>query len=195
MPSDDRRRRQATYQDLLQVPDTLVAEIVDGELFASPRPAPRHAWVTTALLGDLEAPFNRGRGGPGGWTILIEPELHLGADILVPDLAGWRLERQPHLPDEAYFSLPPDWLCEVLSLSTGRLDRLKKLPVYAREGVSSVWLVDPLQQTLEVLQLECGHWVVAGTHGGQHSARIPPFDAIAIELRWLWPDAFTRSGG
>lgn len=128
--------RPATYEDLLQIPDHLVAEIVDGELHTSPRPAPRHADAATGLSAALRAPFDRGRGGPGGWRILIEPELHLGSEVLVPDAAGWRRERLPRLPETAHLTLAPDWICEVVSPSTAALDRGAKLRSYAHEGVS-----------------------------------------------------------
>jgi Uma2 family endonuclease len=180
--------RPATYDDLLAVPEHLVAEIVDGELHASPRPAPRHATTSSALGMILGPPFGQGRNGPGGWRIIDEPELHLAADVLVPDLAGWRRERMPRLPEVAYFPLAPDWLCEVLSPSTARLDRSKKLAVYARERVPHVWLVDPLARTLEVLVLESGRWSILATHAGADVVRVPPFEAIDLELNLLWDD-------
>jgi Uma2 family endonuclease len=182
------RRPAATYEDLLAVPDHLVAEILDGELYTSPRPAPRHADASTGLGGALRGPFDRGRGGPGGWRILGEPELHLGRDVIVPDLAGWRRERLPRLPDEAHFSMAPDWVCEVLSPSTAAIDRVKKLTIYARESVSHVWLVDPLAQTLEVLRLDAGRWTLVGTWAGAESIRAEPFDALDLDLTLLWDD-------
>jgi Uma2 family endonuclease len=182
----DRSRPAATYEDLLKVPDHLVAEIVDGELYATPRPAPRHAAASSGLGGALHGPFDRGRGGPGGWRILDEPELHLGADVIVPDLAGWRRERLPVLPDEAYFSLAPDWICEVLSPSTAALDRVRKLRIYSREHVSHAWLVDPILQTLEVLWLEHARWTIATTWSGSDVVRAEPFDAIDLDLTLLW---------
>src|SRR5436190_1672707 len=136
MAQPDRRVRPATYDDLLKVPEHLVAEILDGDLYASPRPAPRHAVASSGVGGALYGPFDRGRGGPGGWRILFEPELHLGHDVVVPDLAGWRRERLPRLPEAAFFSIAPDWVCEVLSPSTAAMDRVKKITIYAREGVS-----------------------------------------------------------
>ncbi len=179
-------RRRATYDDLLKVPDHLVAEIVDGDLHTSPRPAGRHSVATSGLGGQIWSPFDRGRGGPGGWWILDEPELHLREDVLVPDLAGWRRERLPAIPDTAYFTLAPDWACEVLSPSTERLDRVRKLPVYSREGVQHVWLVNPAARTLEVLRLEAGRWVVAATYGGDDPVRAEPFAAIELDLGALW---------
>lgn len=181
------RKRAATYADLEALPEHLVGEIVDGELFVSPRPAIPHASATTALTGELVGPFQFGRGGgPGGWWILDEPELHLGADVLVPDLAGWRKERMPARPRTAAIELPPDWACEVLSPSTAVLDRTRKQDVYARVGVRHLWLVDPIARVLEVLRLEDGRWVVAATHGDLDKARIEPFDAIELDLALWW---------
>lgn len=181
-------RRQATYEDLLKVPDILIAEIVDGELVTSPRPAFPHAQVTSAVNQDL-GPFSRrpgGPGGPGGWWILFEPELHLGADILVPDLAGWRRERMPALVDEPYSTLAPDWVCEVVSPSTALLDRERKMPIYARERVSHLWLIHPSLKTLEGYRLEDQHWVVASSHVGTDSARVEPFEAVELDMSRWW---------
>ncbi|MFN2446024.1 MAG: Uma2 family endonuclease [Vicinamibacterales bacterium] len=191
MSQPGRARRAATYEDLLQVPDRFVAEIIAGELYTSPRPAPRHADASSGLGGALRGPFDRGRGGPGGWRILAEPELHLAADVVVPDIAGWRRERLPRLPETAYFASAPDWICEVVSPSTAVLDRIKKLAIYAREGVEHAWIVDPLAQTLEALQLERGRWTIVATGHGQGGVRLPPFDAMELDLSLLWeePDA------
>ena len=186
------RSRPATYDDLRKLPEHVVGEIVGGELFASPRPAAPHALASSAIGGDLNGPFGRrpgGPGGPGGWWILDEPELHLGGDVLVPDLAGWRRERLPRIADTIAFTLAPDWLCEVLSPSTARLDRLRKLPRYAEAGVAHVWLVDPIARTVEVYQLEGGRWVLLGPHGDEtEPVRIPPFCEIAIDLSRWWLD-------
>ena len=179
----------ATYEDLAAVPEHLVAEILDGVLYTSPRPAPRHALAHSGLGALLMPPFHFGRGGPGGWTILIEPELHLGPDVLVPDVAGWRRERMALLPSTAYFPTAPDWLCEVISPSTAAIDRTKKLSIYAREGVAHVWLVDPLARTLEVLGVEGGRWLILATHGDREVIDAQPFDAIGLELGLLWDDA------
>jgi Uma2 family endonuclease len=181
-------RRQATYEDLLQVPNILVAEIVDGELMTSPRPASPHARAASILGRDLD-PFDQDPGsprGPGGWWVLFEPELHFGADILVPDLAGWRRERMPALENVPYFELAPDWVCEVVSPATVRLDRIRKMPIYARERVGSLWLVDPLAKTLEVYRLEGVRWVVVGTYGGMESVRAEPFEDVAFDLSRWW---------
>ena len=190
-----RRTRPATYDDLLAVPSHLVAEILDGELHTSPRPAPRHADAATGLGGALRGPFDRGRGGPGGWRILGEPELHLGRDVVVPDIGGWRRARLPQLPDQAYVEVAPDWICEVLSPSTAAIDRVKKLTIYAREGVGHAWLVDPIDQTLEVLALEGSRWVLVATYAGADVVRAEPFDAIDLDLTLLWEDPSPAGAG
>ena len=179
-------KKGATYADLYDVPDNFIAEMFDGDLYASPRPAIPHSHAAFALSGQLFEPFHSGRHGPGGWVILYEPELHFGKDVLVPDLAGWRRERLPEAPDAAYITLAPDWVCELLSPSTEALDRGKKLRRYAREHVAHVWLVDPLLQTLEVLSLESGRWTVLAVHKGGAGVRVAPFDAIELELGALW---------
>ena len=180
-------QRRATYQDVLDAPPHRVAEIIDGVLYTQPRPASSHALATSSLGSDLSAPFQFGRGGPGGWWIIDEPELHLGEDVLVPDLAGWRRERMPDYPDVAYFTLPPDWVCEVLSASTRRIDLHGKRPIYAREGVALLWLVDPVDRTLEAFELRAGEWVLIATAEDDALVRIRPFEAITFSLGDLWP--------
>ena len=184
-------RRQATYEDVLAVPEHSVGEIVGGELVVSPRPPMQHAGVATALGATLLPPFQFGDGGgPGGWRIFFEPELHLKDDIVVPDLAGWRLEQMPTPPTDTFVTLAPDWVCEVVSPSTGRHDRTKKLPIYARAGVTHLWLIDPLAQTLEVYRLDAGFWVLLATHGGDETIRAVPFEAATVDLSRLWGRVF-----
>lgn len=187
MPADAARKR-ATYQDVLDAPAHLVAELVRGVLHTNPRPAIPHARVSSRLGGELDGPFDRGRGGPGGWILVDEPELHLGEDVLVPDLAGWRRERLPQLPNAAHFELAPDWVCEVLSPSTMRLDRSEKLTVYAREHVGHVWLLDPVVRLLEVLRLQGARYEIHETFTDDQTARAAPFDAVPLELASLWAD-------
>ena len=190
VPEEERRR--ATYEDLCAVPDHFVAEILDGELVVSPRPAPPHAVASSSMGGDLVGRFGRqkGGGGPGGWWILDEPELHFGEDVLVPDLAGWRRERLPVMPETAYFALAPDWACEVLSPGSARHDRMRKMSVYAREEVAHVWLVDPLERLLEVYRLEAGRWLRVAAHAGDVAVRAEPFDAVELDIgEWWLPEA------
>jgi Uma2 family endonuclease len=180
--------QRATYADVLAAPPHMIAEIIDGELRLSPRPAGWHSSVASSLGEELGPPFKRGRGGPGGWLILDEPELHLGEDILVPDLAGWRRERMPHVPDQAYFTLAPDWICEVLSPSTEKTDRAEKLAIYAAAGVMHAWLVHPRNRTLEAMRLHEGKWLTLAVHRDDQKVRVEPFDAIELELSVLWAD-------
>ena len=179
-------KKDASYADLVAVPENFVAEILGGELYASPRPIFSHARVASALAVLLGGPFRFGINGPGGWLIVAEPELHLGADVLVPDLAGWRVERISRVPDAPYPTLVPDWVCEVLSPSTETIDRTKKLKIYGRERVGHTWLIDPLLQTLEVLRLQGRGWSLRATHEGGPSVRVEPFDAIELDLGRVW---------
>jgi Uma2 family endonuclease len=179
--------RPATYEDLLAVPEHLVGEIIDGELLTSPRPSARHAAVTSALGVDLGSAFGRNnRGGPGGWVLLDEPELHLVGQVLVPDLAGWRRERMPEIPDAAFFELPPDWGCEVLSPATAARDRTRKMHHYAAARVSHVWLLDPALRTLEVFRLDAEGWRLVLSVAGDTTVRAEPFDAVDLDLSAIW---------
>lgn len=182
------KRRPATYADYAAVPDHQVAELIHGTLYVFPRPAPKHARAATRLTIEIGGPFDLGRGGPGGWHILDEPELHLEREQpMIPDLAGWRVERMPELPEEAYFTLPPDWVCEVLSPSTEIHDRETKMPIYAAHGVRFAWLLDPIAKRLEVFTLaEIGRWSRPTTYEGAARARAAPFDAIELDLSVLW---------
>jgi hypothetical protein len=182
------RGRAATYQDVLDAPPNMVAEIVRGALHLHPRPASRHAFAGTSLGGEIHPTFHSGRDGPGGWWILFEPELHLGGDVLVPDLAGWRRERMPEFPDTPWFDLAPDWVCEVLSPGTRRLDLTEKREAYGAAGVAHLWLVDPLARTLEAFARRDGAWVLDAALKDDDEVRVRPFDAVAFSLATLWPD-------
>jgi len=178
--------QDATYADLLRVPEHLVAEILNGKLHTHPRPAPKHALSASAVSGELYGPFHKGSGGPGGWWIIIEPELHLSRSVIVPDLAGWRRERMPAMPDTAWFELAPDWVCEILSPSTAQTDRSIKMPLYAEHNVAHLWLVDPEIRTLEAYALENGRWTLVNTLKEDDQACLPPFAEIGFPLAALW---------
>lgn len=180
-------KRPATYEDLLRAPDGLVAEIVDGEVVTSPRPAIRHAAAASSVQSGLFAVFDRrGGGSPGGWVILSEPELHVVDQILVPDLAGWRTESMPVLPDTPFADVAPDWLCEVLSPGTMALDRTRKMHHYARAAVAHLWLLDPQPETLEVYRLEGTNWTLVTSVAGSVKVRAEPFDAVELDLARVW---------
>jgi Uma2 family endonuclease len=179
-------KRPATYADLEALPPHVVGEILTGELYASPRPAIPHAWASSRLGGLLLGAFDLATKGPGGWTLLDEPELHLGPDVLVPDVAGWRRERLPAPPRLAALKLAPDWVCELLSPSTEARDRVLKLPIYAREGVEFVWLVDPDVRTLEVFHLTGPHYTLLASYAENAPVRAEPFATLEFSLGVLW---------
>ena len=166
----------------------MVAELVEGALHLHPRPASRHALAGSVLGAELSMPFQRGRGGPGGWWIIDEPELHFGSDVLVPDIAGWRRERMPAFPDVPWTELAPDWVCEVLSPGTRRFDLTDKRRLYAAAGVAHLWLVDPIARTLEAFALQDGRWVLLAALKDDEAVSLAPFDAISFPLSSLWPD-------
>lgn len=178
--------RRAVYADVEALPPHITGQIIDGELFTHARPSLEHSETASVLGMDLGGPFDRGRGGPGGWWIRDEPELHFGADVLVPDLAGWRRDRVATPPSGPFMTIAPQWLAEVLSPSTAGIDRVRKLPVYLREGVEHVWLLDPIARTLEVLRRVDDAWTLAGTYGDVQLVRAEPFGAIELDLSALW---------
>lgn len=179
-------KKPATYADVEALPEHLIGEIIDGELIVSPRPRPSHARVEAGISADLVGPFDRGSGGPGGWWILPEPELRLESHVLVPDVAGWRRERLPALPETAFIELTPDWVCEVLSPSTAKIDRTRKVGVYGAQGVEHLWLVDPASRILEVYRRTDRTWLIAGIYADDARARIEPFTEIELDLGAWW---------
>lgn len=170
----------ATFADLADVPETMVGQLIDGEVLVLPRPALPHAQTASNVLTDLNTRFGRSRP-PGGWVLLIEPELHLGPDALVPDIAGWRRSRLPELPAEPFLTLAPDWVLEILSPSTASVDRVSKARIYAREGVQWLWFIDPLAGTVEVNRLEHGRWLQLSTFSRREPVRAEPFDEVEFD--------------
>ena len=183
------RNRPVSYQDVLDAPEGMRAEILDGELVMQARPMPPHDFTYGALNEILRSDFQRGRGGPGGWWIVAEPELHFGDRnfrTIVPDLAGWRKERMPVIDPDARYPVVPDWVCEILSPSTARSDRMKKMPIYADVGVKHLWLADPANRSLETYELRAGQWTLLATYGDEGEAAILPFEAVPLPLAELW---------
>jgi Uma2 family endonuclease len=177
----------ATYQDVLAAPPHLTAELIDGALVTQPRPTLRHG-VAAKLLGyTLTGPFQIGRGGPGGWVFVDEPELRLVGQVVIPDLAGWRRERFPADLDLVGATAAPDWVCEVISPGSERTDKGRKRLIYAEAGISHYWLLDPRAQLLEAFTLEGGRWVVAGVAEPGLDVSLPPFDAITFPFTDLFP--------
>jgi Uma2 family endonuclease len=188
MNTHARQSRPATYQDVIDAPPTMVAEIAGGRLHLHPRPASRHARATFIIAGQLHGPFQSGPGAPDGWHFAIEPELHFGDDVLVPDLAGWRRERMPVYPDAPFFTLAPDWACEILSPSTRRFDVTEKRALYGANGVAHLWMVDPEARTLETFKLGPGGWLVGAAFKEGDDVRALPFETLTVPLNALWPD-------
>lgn len=185
------------YQQLQRLPDHLTGQIIAGELVVSPRPTIPHANAETDIAADLRVRFGRRSGGsgfPGGWLILIEPELHLGDDVLVPDIAGWKRETLPHLPRAANIDVTPDWVCEVLSPRTAKQDRNQKARCYHRAGVTWRWLIDPELQTLEIYRREGDFWTLIGIYEGDSVVRAAPFDAVELDMSPWWEGFAPETG-
>jgi len=178
--------RAASYDDILRLPEHVTGEILVGQLHTQPRPTSRHSHVELGLGRELSGPFDRGAGGPGGWVILLEPELHLSGHVLVPDLAGWKRDRLSEIPDGP-IEVVPDWVCEILSPSTARKDRRIKLPLYGVLGVKHAWIVDPVAKTIEIFRHDGEHWLLITTFADQEPMRAEPFDAVVIEIKYFWP--------
>jgi Uma2 family endonuclease len=190
----DAARRQATYEDVLRAPEHVVAEVLNGDLHTSPRPAGPHAEAASVLGMDLGGAFHRRRGGPGGWIILDEPELHLGRHILVPDLAGWLRSRLPAVPPTPFLEVAPDWACEVVSPGSERIDRERKLPIYARERVSHVGVVNPLERMVEVYRLDGNgyHYAAPGSCVVHEEGLADGDDAAGGDVVTLRPSECTQ---
>lgn len=181
--------RPATYADLQALPEGVRGEIIDGELFVQPRPRPVHARTEAKIVSDLDGPFDRGRGGPGGWWILPEPGIELpGSPEISPDVAGWRRDRLPRLPVDASIDVVPDWVCEILSPTTRGYDFLQKRPFYARVGVNWLWYVDVEARTVTVSRLQHGAWLEVAVHGNEERVRLEPFAEVEVDLAQWWPD-------
>ena len=180
--------RSTLYEQLEALPDGLTGELIDGQLYTQPRPSGAHVVTVTSLADELVSPFQKGRGGPGGWWIAAEPELHFihNIEVDVPDLAGWRRSRLPRIPKDHRFTVVPDWVCEVLSPSTASKDRDVKMPIYAQFGVAYAWLIDPRAHTLEAYALEGGAWREIGRYAGGACVSVAPFEAVTIQLEDLW---------
>ena len=181
------------YAELEALPANMTGEIVFGALYAHPRPTKRHARAASELTTELGNPFRRGRNGPGGWVFLIEPELHLGDHVVVPDICGWHADRYATVAAETtpFATIAPDWLCEVLSPSTRQFDRLKKLLVYASHGVTHCWYVDPVDKTLEVFILSGDAYKIGPSFVDNDPVTAPPFEAHTFDLGNLWDEPTT----
>jgi len=181
-------RWRATYQDVLEAPEDMIAEIIGDELHLQPRPAPRHSDAQAGLIEVLRGPYRRGIAGPGRWILLVEPEVHVDKEVLVPDLAGWHMARLPTVPDCPFIDIAPNWVCEILSPSTRAKDVGPKRETYARVGVNNLWHVDPSVLTLETFELQAGRWLVGPTFRDSEPVRAAPFADVEFALDALWPE-------
>ena len=185
MPEPD--NKVAAYEDLFGLPDNVVGEILEGELVTHPRPSPKHALAASMMGAELIREFgSRAAGSSGDWWILFEPECHLNGEIFVPDIAGWRKENMSELPDTAWFSVRPDWICEIISPSTAKYDRGVKQEIYAREGVPHYWIVDPMARTVEVFALGDISWTQLGLVSEDEVVNLAPFESMPFDLSMLW---------
>lgn len=180
-------KRTATYADIEALPEGVTGELIHGALHTQPKPSPRHMSVATALSGELASPFQKGRGGPGGWVFLMETEIKFGENILVPDIAGWRRERLTSLPHTNWMTVRPDWICEATSPATALRDRHYKRDIYGLAGVPHYWIIDPRARLLEVFQLENKKWTLFGTYSAGSDVAAPPFEAYSFPMDVLWP--------
>jgi Uma2 family endonuclease len=188
----DPAKKEATYDDLYRIPEHMTGQIIDGELIVTPRPAWRHSRAASSLTGEILPTYQFGRGGPGGWIIVGEPEIHFGNNVIVPDLAGWRRERIFIHPDEHRITVIPDWVCEILSPSTARIVKVKKMRIFAQYEVPFAWIIDPAQLTLEVLRLESGKWLIQGVYAENEKVRAEPFEEVEIDLANLWSEEMPK---
>ena len=182
-------RRPATSADIEALPPDVIGEIINGALFTQPRPSVQHSFSATSLTDEVVGPFQKGRGGPGGWTFLTEPELILGPHTLVPDLVGWRKDRMPRVPrTKRVENICPNWVCELLSDATEKRDRGEKRVIYAAYGVDHLWLVDPRVCSVEVFQRQDRQWLAIGYYTDSDKVAAPPFEAITMDLSVMWPE-------
>lgn len=185
----------ATYADLLALPEDVKAEVLAGEVVAQASPVFEHSYVQAALLELLRGPFERQRGGPGGWWIVADIDVRLSEhDVVRPDVVGWRRERLPSPWGMRPIDVVPDWICEVLSPNGVKRDRVFKMHLYAHQGVPHYWLIDPSAGTLEAYALERGSWRVAATYDRTAIARIPPFEAIELVVGDLFGPELPQEG-
>lgn len=180
-------RKLKTYEDLLAIPEEVRAELLAGEIVAQPSGLPKHGRVQLAMGRFIAGPFDGDVDGPDGWWILQEIDIRFTRhDVTRPDLAGWRRSRLVDPEDVRPIDVVPDWICEVLSPSNARHDRVFKARLYAEHGVPYYWLIDPAERTLEAYVLRDSQWLRAGAWDDTEVARVPPFEAIELPVGRLF---------
>ena len=176
------------YAAIEALPQDLTGELIHGQVHTQPRPSGPHALASSRLGMRIGAGYDLGSGGPGGWWIIDEPEIHFDRDseVLVPDLAGWRRERMPALPLDQRFEVVPDWICEILSPATASKDREVKMPIYAQYGVVYAWIIDPTKRVIEVYVQSAQDWTLQAAYTAEQTLRAVPFEAAAFQVAALW---------
>jgi Uma2 family endonuclease len=176
--------KSSLYDQLLELPEILIGEIIDGQLHTHPRPGGKHILISSNVGSELHGPFQKGKNGPGGWWILQEPEVHLSLDneVAVPDLAGWRKERLPEIPESHKFTVIPYWICEIFSPATETFDRQVKMPLYARYAIRFLWLIHPINKTLEAFHLVDTEYSLQGVYKSGDKLSIMPFQDIELKV-------------
>ncbi len=203
-------RKVYTYEDILALDEKLHAELLDGMIYIdgvplgsvvptvgmAPAQLPRHAKSQRVLGKIIGGPFDddHGDGGPGGWWIFIEVDVLLASGTVRPDLSGWRRERLPQ-PDVRPIATRPDWVCEIISPTSIRQDRVAKRRAYAKAGIPHYWIVDPDARTLEALELQSDRWLEVGTWSEGDVARIAPFEPVEVPVGRLFLPPETRPEG
>lgn len=198
----DPAHKLATYEDLLALPEGVRGEVIGGELvivpptvptdggarMMSPSALPRHGRVQRALSRYIGGPFDDDIEGPEGWWIFNECDVAVTVhDVLTPDMLGYRRARMPNFPDDRPLTIPPDWVCEILSPSTERRDRTVKADLYHLAGVAWYWLVHPERRMLEAWAREDEGWRRLGAWTDEQRARITPFDEVELDIARLFP--------
>jgi Uma2 family endonuclease len=187
-------RKLATYEDTLAYPEGTRTEILAGEILVQPGPSNEHQYFQAGMSRRVGGPFGSDRT-PGGWWILPDVDVRFTLhDVVRPDHSGWRRTRLASPFGKRPIDVIPDWICEILSPSNFRHDRGRKSDLYAAHGVGHLWIVDPLERLLEAYALQSGRWLRLAAYDDTVTARIPPFEAIELDVGELFPplDALPR---
>jgi Uma2 family endonuclease len=189
MPSSA-RIAPANAADLAALDERVRAEVIRGVVVEKAAPSFEHGDAQSSLAAALKDPFQRQRGGPGGWWIATDVEIELEVhEVYRPDLVGWRRERMSERPRGRPIRVRPDWVCEVLSPSNAEYDLGAKLFTYHRSAIPQYWIADPEHATLTVYRATEHGYVVVSSAGRGDRVRAEPFEAIEIAIEELFGGA------